>query len=183
MEARGRGWLTGNARGTRGTQEVLGESCLHLGNQVTLICFPCMRAQSLQSCPTLRPMDCSPPGSSVHGILQVETLEWVALPSFRGSSGPRDQTCVSSVSCIGRRVLYPSATWEAPVFLQIYLNKLLVYYYFFSICNTKEGSVTFQLSESNSIQGQSSESWKENLGTGFKPVQHSNICSSRLLLK
>ena len=162
---------------------MLGESCLHLGNQVTSICFPCMRAQSLQSCPTLRPMDCSPPGSSVHGILQVETLEWVALPSFRGSSGPRDQTCVSSVSCIGRRVLYPSATWEAPVFLQIYLKKLLVYYYFFSICNTKEGSVTFQLSESNSIQGQSSESWKENLGTGFKPVQHSNICSSRLQLK
>ena len=42
VEARGRGWLPGNARGTRGTQEVLGEPCLHLGNQVTLICFPCM---------------------------------------------------------------------------------------------------------------------------------------------
>ena len=46
-----------------------------------------MRAQSLQSCPTLcNPMDSSPPGSSVHGILQARTLEWVARPSSRGSS-------------------------------------------------------------------------------------------------
>ena len=47
-------------------------------------------------------MDCSPPGSSVHGILQVRILEWVAVPSLRGSSQPRDQTHVSHVSCIGR---------------------------------------------------------------------------------
>ena len=38
------------------------------------------------------PMDCSPPDSSVHGILQARTLEWVAMPSSRGSSQPRDQT-------------------------------------------------------------------------------------------
>ena len=38
------------------------------------------------------PMDCSPPGSSVHGILQAIILEWVALPSSTGSSRPRDQT-------------------------------------------------------------------------------------------
>ena len=37
-------------------------------------------------------MDCSPPGSSVHGILQARILEWVAMPSSRGSSQPRDQT-------------------------------------------------------------------------------------------
>ena len=44
-------------------------------------------AKSLQSCLTLcDPMDCSPPGSSVHGILQARILEWVAMPSFRGSS-------------------------------------------------------------------------------------------------
>ena len=43
-----------------------------------------------QSCPTLCDlMDCSPPGSSVHGILQARILEWVATPSFRGSSQPR----------------------------------------------------------------------------------------------
>ena len=46
----------------------------------------------------------TPPGSSVHGILQARKLEWVAMPSFRGSSRPR--TCVSYVSCIGRQVLY-----------------------------------------------------------------------------
>ena len=51
-------------------------------------------------------MDCSPPGSSVHGILQARILKWVAMPSFRGSSQPRDQTRVFYVSCISRRVLY-----------------------------------------------------------------------------
>ena len=42
-------------------------------------------------------MDCSPPGSSVHGILQVRILEWVAMPFSRGSSRPRDQTRVSCI--------------------------------------------------------------------------------------
>ena len=52
----------------------------------------------LQSCLTLcSPMDCSLPGSSVHGILQARILEWVAMPSSRGSFQPRDQTCISSV--------------------------------------------------------------------------------------
>jgi len=41
------------------------------------------------------PMDCSPPGSSVHGILQEGILVWVAISFSRGSSWPRDQTCVS----------------------------------------------------------------------------------------
>ena len=54
-----------------------------------------------QSCPTLcDPMDCSPPGSSVHGILQAWILEWVACPFSRGSSQPRDWT---RVSCIAGR--------------------------------------------------------------------------------
>ena len=52
-----------------------------------------------QSWPTLcDPMDCSPPGSSIHGILSARVLEWVAIPFSRGSSQPRDQTCVSFVS-------------------------------------------------------------------------------------
>ena len=52
-------------------------------------------AESLQFCPTLcNPMDCSPPGSSVHEILQARILEWVAIPFCRGSSQPRDQTLV-----------------------------------------------------------------------------------------
>ena len=66
-----------------------------------------VRAKLLQSCPTLgNPMDCSPPGSSVYGILQARILEWVAMPSSRGSSPPQDSTHVSYVSCIGRQVLY-----------------------------------------------------------------------------
>ena len=48
-------------------------------------------AKSLQSCPTLcDPVDCSPPGSSVHRSLQTRILEWVAISSFRGSSQPRN---------------------------------------------------------------------------------------------
>ena len=63
--------------------------------------------KSRQSCPPLcKPIDRSLPGSSVHGILQARILEWVAMPSFRESSWPRDWACISYVSCIGRRVLY-----------------------------------------------------------------------------
>ena len=53
-------------------------------------------ANLLQSCPTLcYSMDYSPPGSSFHGILQVRILEWVAMPSSRGSSQPKAWTHVS----------------------------------------------------------------------------------------
>ena len=52
------------------------------------------------------PVDYSPPGSSVHGILQARILEWVAISYSKGSSRPRDLTCISHVSCIGRWVLY-----------------------------------------------------------------------------
>ena len=52
-----------------------------------------------QSCLTLcNPMDCSPPGSSVHGILQARILEWVAISFSRGSSQPRDRTQVSRIA-------------------------------------------------------------------------------------
>jgi hypothetical protein len=44
------------------------------------------------------------PGSSVQGILQARTLEWLAMLSSRGSSDPRTE--VSYVSCVGRQVLY-----------------------------------------------------------------------------
>ena len=54
---------------------------------------------SLQLCPTLcDPMDCGPPGSPVHEILQARILEWVARPSFKGSSQPRDQTWVCALT-------------------------------------------------------------------------------------
>ena len=64
-------------------------------------------AKSLQLCPTLcDPVDCSLPGSSVCGIIQARILEWASMASSRASSPPRDQTCVSFSSCIGRQVLY-----------------------------------------------------------------------------
>ena len=62
-----------------------------------------------QSCPTLwDPMDCSPPGSSVHGILQARILGWVAISFSRGSSQPRDRT---QVSCIVGRCFNLSNYW------------------------------------------------------------------------
>ena len=58
-------------------------------------------AKLLQSCPTLcNPMDRSPPGFSVHGILQARVLAWVAIPSPGDLPKPRDQTCTSYGSCI-----------------------------------------------------------------------------------
>ena len=77
--------------------------------------FTCMQAKLLLSYLTLCDlMDCSPPGSSVLGILQARILEWGAMPSSRGSSQPRDQTSISSVSCICRWFFTTSATWETP---------------------------------------------------------------------
>ena len=61
------------------------------------------------------PIDYSPPGSSVHGIFHVHGMEWVAMPSSRGSSQPREQTHIFCVSCIGGWILYHWATWEAHV--------------------------------------------------------------------
>ena len=52
------------------------------------------------------PMDCSPPGSSVHRIHHARILEWVAISFSGGSSQPRDGICISYISCIGRWVLY-----------------------------------------------------------------------------
>ena len=60
---------------------------------------------------SLHPMDCSPPGSSVHEIFQARILEWVAISFSRGSSQPRDQT---QVSCTAGRFFTKWATREAP---------------------------------------------------------------------
>ena len=49
-------------------------------------------------------MDCSPPGSSVHGISQARILEWAAISFSRGSSPPKDQPSISYVSCTGRLI-------------------------------------------------------------------------------
>ena len=71
---------------------------------ITTIFYADIHAQSLQSCPALCDlMDYSPPGFSVHGILQARILEWVAMPSSRRSSWPRDWTWISCIFCIAGR--------------------------------------------------------------------------------
>ena len=75
-----------------------------------------------QSCLTLcNPMDCSPSGASVHGILQARILEWGAIPFSRGSSQPTDQTQISSI--VGR-CYNLWATREASV--RVYILKITV---------------------------------------------------------
>ena len=66
-------------------------------SSLTFVCIVgCLVAQS---CLTLcEPMDCSPPGSSVHGILQAKKLEYSAMPSFREYSQPKDWTEVSRIA-------------------------------------------------------------------------------------
>ena len=60
-----------------------------------IMCVLATQSLSLTLCD---PMDYSLPGSSVHGILQIRILEWVAYPFYRGSSQPRDQTQVSHIA-------------------------------------------------------------------------------------
>ena len=72
----------------------------------------CLLAKSLQSCPTLRdPMDCSPPGSSIHGILQARVLGWVAI-AFSGEYTKRHQ------------IVY--FKWVTYVVSELYLNKTII---------------------------------------------------------
>ena len=80
----------------------------HLGSPVK---SPCVCSVP-QSCVTLcDPVDWSPPGSSVCGILQARILEWVAMPFSRGSSWPRDRT--RFLHC--RQILYHLSHEEAPL--------------------------------------------------------------------
>ena len=77
----------------------------------------CVRAMLLQPCLTLCDiMDCSPPGSSVHGILQARKLEWVAMPSSRESSWPKDRTWVLSFKfpALQGGFFTTTATWLSP---------------------------------------------------------------------
>ena len=85
------------------------------------ICFITMPVKGkelvAQLCLTLSdPVDCSPPGSSVHGILQARILEWVAVPFSRGSSQPRDRTWVSHIA---GRFFTLWDTREAPILIPV----------------------------------------------------------------
>ena len=86
---------------------------------------------------SLYPLDCSPPGSSVRGILQARILKWVAIPFSRESSLPRDRTRAAYVFCIAGRFLTISPTcralWMCMVsFLKNTCVFLFIYHRFFT---------------------------------------------------
>ena len=79
------------------------------------------------------PMDCSPPGSSVHGILQARTLEWVTMPSFRGSSDLGIE--LGSTASVGS-FFTNSATWESYIYMCVCVCVCVcasMYIYIFSV--------------------------------------------------
>ena len=73
-----------------------------------------LHAQALQPCPTLAALCTVAYQAPLREILQARILEWVAMPSSKGSSQPGDQTCVSYVSCSGRWVLYRELHLRSP---------------------------------------------------------------------
>ena len=86
-------------------------SCLYSTFLGGLLGGFCVSVLVAQLCPTLcDPVDCSPPGSSVHEVFQARILEWVATSFSKGSSQPRDQT---RVSCTAGRFFTDWATREA----------------------------------------------------------------------
>ena len=73
-----------------------------------------MSAKLLQLCLTLcDPMDCSPPGSSVHGILQARILEWIAMPSSRSLPNPEIESMSLTSPALAEEFFTTSATWQA----------------------------------------------------------------------
>ena len=102
-------------------------------------------------------VDCNPPGSSVHRILQARILEWVAIPLSRGSSWPRDLTCISYVSCIGRQVLFiTSTTWEACIYICVYIYIYThIYIYMYSESEVAQSCPTLCDSMDCSLPGSS----------------------------
>ena len=96
-------------------------------NEAWLSIVMCAWVLSDFSSPTLcNPMNYSPPGSSVHGILQIRILEWVVISFSRGSSRPKDQTPVSYFSCIGKWILYHQCYLESPSIIMCSLLLLWV---------------------------------------------------------
>ena len=96
------------------------------------------------------PMDCSPPGPSVHGISQARILEWVAISFSRGSSRPRDRTHISCVSALAGR-FFTTAPLGSPPLLYISLVYITVWSFrvikfLCSISNAEKFLLTVQLS-------------------------------------
>ena len=81
------------------------QASMRVARQIASLLWSHGRDKLLQSSPTLcDPIDGSPPGSPVPGILQARILEWIAISLFRGSSPPRDRIEVSYFSCIWSQI-------------------------------------------------------------------------------
>ena len=95
-----------------------------------------VKVKSLSRVRLFASVDCSPPGSSVHGILQARILEWVAISFSRGSSRPRDWT---QVSCIAGRCLTPEPPGKLPVWIKnLTTTKKNLSWHLFCRCACKE---------------------------------------------
>ena len=124
-----------------------------------------------QLCPTFCDlMDYSPPDSSVHWILQARILEWVVMPSYRGSSEIRDQT---HISCIGRQVLYHWATKEAMFSPSAQLSRPIVSHSATPWITAHQASVSITISQS---------SLKLMFIKSVMPSSHLILCHPLLLL-
>ena len=87
---------------------------------LVIFCCCCLVAKS---CPTVcNPMDCSPPGSSIHGISQTRILEWIVISFSRGSFQSRDWT---QVSCIAGRFFTSWATEWSPASFYCIVNQII----------------------------------------------------------
>ena len=114
-------------------------------NSVRLSSLHCCLCSVVQSCPTFcNRMDCSPPGSTIHWILQARILEWVVISSSRGSFQLRDRTSISWVSCttgwffstepLGKShtTLHTSAFCQLPLPTWLWPTNPVMDYYIFS---------------------------------------------------
>ena len=105
-----------------------------------------VHAKLLQSCLTLcSPQDCSLPDSSLRGIFQARMLGQVAMPSSRGSCKPKDQSCVSPASCIGRRVLHDWCHLGCILVLLLLLFFFLFSFLSFSLCYYNSYSLSYAI--------------------------------------
>ena len=113
---------------------LLWKSCNNYFKKNLHVNCACVHAKLLQSCPTLcDPIECSPPGSSVHGILQAGILEWVALPSSRGISWSWDRIHISCGSCIvGRFFTAERDSFLIWVITEYWVESFMLYSRFWS---------------------------------------------------
>ena len=122
-----------------------------------------------QLCPTLcNPMDFSTPASSVHGIFQPSILEWIAIPFSRGSSQPRDQTCVS---CIAGRFFVIWATREAHKSWKLSIN-IVIWYApsrFYMLSMFHDANMDSYLTLKCTEEGNDRTYWK-SLGGGYLSI-------------